>query len=209
MVRSNAFGKQGGALMIEVLISIAIVIIGLAGLMQMQFALQKSEIESYQRTQAIMLLNDMSSRIQSNRPNAEDYITTGLGTKFLGGLASEIDCDGIGTGTLQERDFEDWCNALQGAGETTGGSNVGAMIGGRGCVEQIGPAANGVFMVTVVWQGLVPISAPPANVTCGFKAAPDNPYDGDVTAVPAPPCINDLCRRYVTAMIRVKDLPVL
>ena len=47
--------------MIEVLVTIAIVIIGLLGLLQLQTQLHKSEVESYQRTQALMLLEDMAN----------------------------------------------------------------------------------------------------------------------------------------------------
>ena len=44
------------------------------------------------------------------------------------------------------------------------------MVGGRGCVEDLG---SGQYMVTVAWQGLAPISAPPESVTCGA-----GDYDG-------------------------------
>ena len=66
--------------------------------------------------------------------------------------------------------MRDWCNALQGAGETMGGSNLGAMVGGRGCVEALG---GDQYLVTVAWQGMGPVSAPPAGVTCGQDL-----YDG-------------------------------
>ena len=72
-------------------------------------------------------------------------------------------------------------------------------------MEEIGDAANGVYMLTVVWQGLTPISAPPSSVTCGYSAPPNNPYDGDVTSGSG--CELDRCRRYVTTMIRVRGLP--
>jgi len=39
----------------------------------------------------------------------------------------------------------------------------GAMVGGRGCVQKIGSD----YLITVAWQGLTPISAPPAAVTAG------------------------------------------
>jgi type IV pilus assembly protein PilV len=191
--------------MIEVLVTIVIIMVGLAGLLQMQSRLQKSEMESYQRTQALILLHDMAARITTNRPNAASYVTTGLSPAFLGGTPADWDCSSISTATLQGTDSRQWCEALQGAAETQGGSNVGAMLGGRGCVQQVGVAANGQYMLTVVWQGLTPISAPPANVTCGYIAPPNNPYDGDVTSGSG--CENDLCRRYVTTMIRVRELP--
>jgi len=190
MIQVNTKQYQQGALMIEILVTILIVIIGLMGLMQMQQRLQKSEMESYQRTQAVMLVNDMATRIHTNRSNAANYVTTG--TNYLG---AGITCP-ASTTTLQDVDTGEWCNALQGAAETAGGStNVGAMIGGRGCVTGAG---TGQYMVTVVWQGLTPISAPPLSVTCGQGL-----YN-DVAA--GAECINDLCRRYVTTMVRIATL---
>jgi type IV pilus assembly protein PilV len=51
--------------------------------------------------------------------------------------------------------------------------------------------------VTVAWQGLAPISAPPASVACGLNA-----FDGGAGSV----CVNDLCRRAVTTLVIISDL---
>ena len=183
--------SQRGALMIEVLVTIVILAIGLLGLMQMQERLQKSEVESYQRTQAMILVNDMASRITTNRSldpnNPSLYDTTSLSPAYLG---AGVTCDTSPT-TLQEIDSAEWCNALLGAAETLSGSGVGAMIGGRGCVEDLG---SGQIMVSVVWQGLTPLSTPPAGVTCAA-----NTYNGGE-------CTADLCRRHVTTMVRIANL---
>jgi len=197
--------SQGGALMMEVLITIAVVSIGTLGLIDMQARLQKSEMESYQRTQAVMLLNDMTSRISANRGNALSYVTAdaGLPTPYLGGTPDELDCaSDIDTSTLQGSDFAQWCEALQGAAELQATSRVGAMLGGRGCVEALNP---NTYMVTVVWQGLTPISAPPTTgpgggVTCGAGA--------DLYAMAGMDCGDDgaLCRRYVTSLVSLARL---
>jgi type IV pilus assembly protein PilV len=176
--------------MIEVLVTIVILAIGLLGLMNMQGRLQRSEVESYQRTQALMLLQDMASRIEVNRADTSSYV-----------IGDPNDPASIGSGstcptavaTLQERDRKEWCEALQGAGETEGGTNVGAMIGGRGCVYELFGGAE--YQVTVAWQGLGPISSP--SVICG-----KGNYDAAGTE-----CINDLCRRSVTTIVRLGDLP--
>jgi type IV pilus assembly protein PilV len=186
--------------MIEVLVTIAILAIGLTGLMQMQSRLQKSEMESYQRTQALMLANDMASRISTNRANAADYVIGDPNDPTsIGDVTDPCPVAVPGTDTVQEVDTAQWCNALQGASELQGTSNVGALIGGRGCVYQL-PDVDGVeYMVSVVWQGLTPISAP--SVICG-KDSP-NPYDGPVGSE----CVNDLCRRAVTTIVRLGTLP--
>ena len=186
---------QRGALLIEILVVIVIVVVGLMGLMQMQSRLQKSEMESYQRTQAMILLNDMASRISINRGLAASYITTDPTSDYLG---SGMTCP-TATSDLIAIDNKEWCEAMQGAAELQSTSRVGAMIGGRGCIEALGPQR---YMVSVVWQGTTPIAAPPAAVSCG-KSSP-NPYDGPTDSE----CQNDLCRRYVTTIVHIPSLSI-
>lgn len=172
--------------MLEVLITLLIVSFGLFGLAGLHSRLQTTEMEAYQRSQALTLLNDMAARIATNRRAAASYVTSSpLGTGAACGAA---------TGTRQQIDASEWCNALQGSAEATGTNKAGAMIGARGCVESLG--GNNEYLVTVAWQGLVPISAPPSGVACG-----KDQYDAEGTN-----CQNDLCRRTVTTLVRIGSL---
>jgi type IV pilus assembly protein PilV len=182
---------QRGATLIEVLVTLLIVAFGLFGLVGLQARLQTAEMESYQRSQALILLNDMASRIAINRRMASSYVTTTpLGT----GIACPT-----GTGTRQQVDAMEWCNALQGAAETSGNTKMGAMIGGRGCVQDLG---NNEYLITVAWQGLVPIAAPAEGAACG-----KDQYDVAPTATaPNPQCTADRCRRIVTTLVRIGTL---
>ena len=189
---------QRGGLMIEVLVTIVILAIGLLGLMQMQGRLQKSEMESYQRTQALIMVNDMASRLATNRANIDFYSTTGLNPAYLGVGGATPPCDSTYADGLQLGDSGEWCRALQGAAETQGGSDVGAMVGGRGCVQLENPNE---YRVTVIWQGLTPISAPPAEVTCGAGLGLYDSPAGSACADNA-----DMCRRYVTTLVNLGPL---
>ena len=172
--------------MIEVLVTMVIIAFGLLGMAGLQMRMQSSEMESYQRSQALLLLNDMANRIAANRNNAASYVT---GTTY----GSGADCPDAAATTV-EQDLKQWCEALKGAGEISSADDkVGAMVGGRGCVQ----SASGDYLVTVVWQGLTPISAPPASVTCGA-----NEYNGTSGSS----CVNDLCRRAVTTLVRIATL---
>lgn len=178
--------SQRGATLLEALVTLVIIAFGLLGLVGLQSRLQVSEMEAYQRSQALILLNDMASRIAINRRAAGSYVTaTPVGTG---------NCPAA-TGSRQQVDAAEWCNALQGAAETSGTSKLGTVIGGRGCVEDLG---NNEYLITVAWQGLVPISAPPEGVACGKDL-----YNGDPTTSP---CKNDLCRRTVTTLVRIGSL---
>lgn len=187
--RQRVDGSESGALLIEVLVTIVIVVIGLLGLLQMHSKLQLSEMESYQRTQAILLMSDMMSRMETNRHEAASYVTASP-------IGEGMDCSTIGSGTLQERDSGEWCLAIQGASETSSsGSDVGSIIAGRGCINAT-DATNREFMVTVVWQGLGPIAAPPTSILCGAGL-----YNTAGTE-----CVDDLCRRFVSTIVRVANL---
>ena len=176
--------------MIEVLVTLVVIAFALLGLAGLQMRLQVSEVESYQRSQALLLLSDMANRLSVNR-------TATLSGAYLvpagAPLGAGMDCP-TAVGSQVQRDLKEWCESLQGAGELQGpGTKAGAMIGGRGCVETVG----GDYLVTVAWQGLTPIAAPPDSVGCGT---------GRYNAAAGAACTNDLCRRVVTTIVRIAKL---
>jgi len=164
-----------------------IVAFGLLGLGGLQMKLQLSDMESYQRAQALTLLDDMASRIATNRVKAGSYVTGAANP-----LGAGMTCPTAAT-TIQQTDSAQWCAALQGAAEKLGNSNAGTAVGARGCVESIG--AN-QYLITVAWQGLTPVSAPPAAVGCGAGL-----YDTAGTA-----CTGDSCRRVATTVVSIGTL---
>ena len=186
--------------MLEVLITIVVVSLGLLGMAGLQVRVQVSEVESYQRAQALLLLTDMVNRIATNRSVPATYVTT---SPLGAGMTCPTITTTSTTTTLQQNDFVEWCNELQGAAETSGSNKLGAVIGGRGCIESIG---NGQYMVTVAWQGLNPIAPPPPSVTSvpGVNGATcgANLYNGGTGST----CVSDMCRRVVTTVVRIAPL---
>jgi type IV pilus assembly protein PilV len=188
MVTARPLRAESGASLIEVLVSMLIIAFGLLGMAGLQARMQLSEVEAYQRSQALQLVNDMANRIATNRLNASSYVTSAVGT-------GTTDCTSLtATNSRAQSDLREWCSSLQGAAEFTGTSATasnsrGAMVGGRGCVTL---SSDGDYMVTVAWQGLTPISAPPSSVTCGSGSYNDT---GN--------CLTDLCRRVVTTVVRI------
>jgi len=160
----NAFrnmpSKQSGAGMIEVLVTLVILLVGLLGLAGLQMQAQRSEMESYQRVQALVLLQDMVGRINANRLNAASYVAS-VGT----GDAQPAAAACAALATIPARDLCEWSNTLKGAAEQGAGGSVGAMAGGRGCVTY--DAASSVAMVSVAWQGLGNTADPSPGLTCG------------------------------------------
>jgi len=177
---------QRGSTLIEVLVALIVIAFGLLGLAGLQTRMQASEMEAYQRSQALILLNDMANRVAINRRVAAAYVTAAP-------LGSGMTCPAT-SGTRDQIDKAEWCEALQGAAERAGASKVGTVVGGRGCVQRLG---NNEYLITVAWQGLVPVSVPSSGVTCGKDL-----YDGAAGA----PCTGDLCRRTVTTLVRIGTL---
>jgi len=172
MLRSRY--SQGGTTMMEVLVSVVIVVIGLLGLAGLQSHAAVAEMEAFQRAQAMVLLQDMSDRINANRKNSMAYVTaTPLGTPNAGGSCAAFNG--------AQRDLCEWENALLGAAEESGGLKVGAMIGARGCITNITATMPREFQVAVVWQGLTPTAVPGATA-CGAGAYGDERTRRAVTA---------------------------
>jgi len=185
---------QAGVTLVEVLVTMVILAIGLLGLVALQARVQILQAEAYQRAQALMLLKDMAGRIASNRNNAALYAAGTMPTDGVGAHVAPPCEPADADAPRHQADLAEWCVALQGAAETLGDESVGAMVGGRGCVADL---ENGSFLVTVAWQGLAPISAPPASVACGAAE-----YDGGADSA----CTDDLCRRAVTTIVRIPRL---
>lgn len=161
--------SNNGFSMIEILVSIVILAFGLLGLAGMQIHIQSAEMESYQRAQALVLLEDMAERMVTNRSIASTYASNNTyGTND----SEPDDCTGKAIGTA-DRDLCEWSNALKGSAEISdAGSKIGAMVGARGCVTEVqaansaaGICAPGIYRVDIVWQGLNATTAP--AVDCG------------------------------------------
>lgn len=148
--------RQAGSSMIEVLVTLVILLIGLLGLAGLQVQSHSTELESYQRVQAIILQQDMVDRLSINPDVASCYAfttDTAAGAPFLGtnGNASTLTCT-AGTEAQQIAALADlaaWDAALKGSAES---GNAGAMIGGRGCIVEE-DATNRIYRISVAWQG--------------------------------------------------------
>lgn len=163
---------QSGFSMIEVLVTLTILLVGLLGLAGTMMHGHRSEAESYQRAQALVLMQDMVARINANRQVASCYAFTtdaAGGGPYLGTSATARPSCVAGTAlqnALAIQDMEEWNDLLLGAAEMTNArANIGAMNGARGCVSF--NALTGIYQVSVAWQGLGATATPPAAWTCG------------------------------------------
>ncbi len=146
--------RQSGMSMIEVLVTLIILLVGLLGLAGLMVQSQRSEVGSYERVQALVIMQDMVGRINANRDIAATtpycYAftnSTATGTPYVGTSGMSVtpgpSCT-VGTGAEQaqfQKDLQDWNNELLGTTEqftdkATGAvSSSGAMINARGCIS--------------------------------------------------------------------------
>lgn len=155
-----------GFTLIEVLVTIVILAVGLLGLALLQSTSLSNQLESLQRAQAMLLLEDMANRIRVNNAAAR---TGGYPDGDQYGLQEAQDCAAIAV--IAERDRCEWNRALLGNDVTTEtGTAVGAMNGATGCIENIAGSADGeaVIRLTIAWQGMSATRAP--DSLCGKDA---------------------------------------
>lgn len=186
---------ERGVVMLEVLISIIILAIGLLGLAKLQASTRQLEMESYQRAQAMVLLDDMVNRMTANKPVVDCYVTTPFGSiaPWVGQADGTLPpACGIGTVSQQNAvltDLQAWRDELTGNAESSSGTSIGAMIGARGCIMY--DTANKLYIVTVAWQGMIETAAQTQSALLCAKGLYGT---------------GDAQRRVVSATVRVADL---
>jgi type IV pilus assembly protein PilV len=156
--------RQHGTSLVEVLVTLVILAFGLLGVAGLQAKMSLAEMESYQRSQAILALTEMTERMSANAAQATSYLNAGtIGT---GPLA---DCTAL---SGPPRDLCEWGNSLKGASEQKSAAPVGGMVGAVGCITQtqaynpaLGVCKAGIYQVSVAWQGMSPTATP--ALACG------------------------------------------
>lgn len=171
MRRPVVIGDAGFSL-IEVLVTLLILMIGLLGLAGLQGRALTSQMESYQRSQALILIKDMENRINANRANTASYVTDPTAPLGVGHAA----CTGSTTTSI---DLCEWDSALKGSAE---GATLGAMIGARGCIYELSSTMPKKYLIAIAWQGLARTAT--SGVGCGQGSYGSNDALRRVIAIP-------------------------
>lgn len=149
---------QHGLAMIEVLVALLITAFGILGFVGLQAQTVVSQLEGYQRTQALILLSDMAQRMSLNRSQAADYVAADVGVALV------ENCEGVTP--LADKDLCEWGLLLQGATEVQDGVRLGTMLGARGCITNtVSGQYQYQYQISVVWQGLQATGSP--ATACG------------------------------------------
>lgn len=189
VMRSMKKLSQRGFSMIEVLVSLTILLVSVMGIAGLVVRTTQQEMESYQRVQALILLQDMVDRVNANRQVISCYSNGGSGQTYGTGVSSLPDCtegNAVQQGQAED-DMDTWDQMLKGSAEqASDNTNIGAMIGARGCIDQVN-AGQSVYRITVAWQGMGETVTP-------INACGEGQYGSETK------------RRTVSAVVRIGDL---
>lgn len=170
--------RQGGMLLVEVLVTVAIVSFGLLGIGALFVRSQQYGDEAYQRFIAVDLARQMAERISANpveaaKNSAAGFVTGTSGTSLPGasGFTRSSGCDPCDGAALASLDLTVFHDGLVGDHKKIAGANAGGIDGARGCVEFLGTVGDTAdpprYRVSVVWQGRAASAEAPEPTQCG------------------------------------------
>lgn len=126
--------QQSGLGMIEILVALLILSVGLLGLAAMQVTATKMTTQSQQKTQAILLAQDMIERVRANHANASAY--SGITVQSSDSCATDFSS---AAGNVAANDAAEWTNSVR-----------CLLADGRGVVRV--NAANNTVSVRLFWE---------------------------------------------------------
>lgn len=178
--------KQGGATLIEIMVSIVVMSIGLLGLASLQMNALKYQKTASQRSEAVQAAYDLGERMRANwvfttqdkytterSTNEANYTYTTAYNTTIGTSHTSLpnNCaismataTGCTAAQIAQNDITQWLRSVE-----------VRLVGGAGIIKPVAGASNSTFDVTVMWkeQGLTTTdstcpseASAPAGVRC-------------------------------------------
>ncbi|QKT02968.1 type IV pilus modification protein PilV [Ectothiorhodospiraceae bacterium 2226] len=160
--------RMRGFTLIEILVALLVVALGILGIAGLQVRAQQSALEAQQRTQALMIVEDMVERMRSVGRSFAPCHAEALGDNTLG-AGNDDDYTCTWGGDLRHHvttNLAEWDALLKGAAvQTEDDNDAGAMVGARGCIRY--DDATEEYTVAVAWQGMLPTAVPDDECATG------------------------------------------
>lgn len=147
---ANITARQAGFNLLEVLIALIVLAVGLLGLAALQNMGLRLSHQSYERTQAVLLVEEMIDRMRANAAGvlANDYLLAETSTPPAAGT----DCANsfCNSSAMAAYDLNQWISTISGTATAINpGVTRPALVAGTGAVVAVG---GSLFDVTVTWQ---------------------------------------------------------
>ena len=144
--------RQSGVGMIEVLVAVVVMSIGFLAVAQMQIRGMRYNQSTYLRSQAAMMLKDMTDRMRSNRAGVKagsyDDLTTGTNKTLPDCINDGVACT---PAELAAKDIYEWSANIHPPATMT---NAIAAFPANSAVGKV-TESSGVFDVVVQWTEIV------------------------------------------------------
>jgi type IV pilus assembly protein PilV len=145
--------STSGFSLLELLVTLAVLSVGLLGIGFMQVTGLAFTKTAYSRTQAMLLTSDIADRIRANEPNAAAYVGTTATTSANPGCSGGVVCSG--GAAMAASDMTDWSNRVI-TELSTGKGMIFAQnaVPSQACPfgSTATPVAAGFMRVLITWQ---------------------------------------------------------
>lgn len=145
--------RQKGFSVIEVLVALFVFAIGILTVAGLQIISKRSNHEAIQRTTATYLTYDMLERMRANPYGLAFYIDQTLGA-FRAEPTKKCNAVACTREELAAYDVWEWQQAILGVAEQSNGNSTGGLVNPTGCIEGPVGGGQGIYTVTIAWQGV-------------------------------------------------------
>lgn len=163
--------NQRGMTFIEVLVALFILVTGILGAVAMQTTAKQSSFDAMQRSLASSLAQDIIERMRNNNADVATLASYNGTYGDLEPSVPEAPCNTIAANCtneqIQELDIFEWTQALRGANERAGETNVGGLLNPRGCISNVGQ----VVTVSISWHGKTETVDSARDTDCGDNSS--------------------------------------
>lgn len=148
--------KNQGFSLIEILVALFVFAIGILSVAGLQIVSKRTNFEAVQRTTATYLAYDIIERMRANPDQLADYVDTTLGAT-RGTPPTDCSAASCTPADLAAYDVWEWQQTISGVAEQNviGGvaTNTGGLVNPTGCIEGIAAGGQGVYTITIAWEG--------------------------------------------------------
>lgn len=157
--------NQKGFSVIEVLIALFVFGIGILTVAGLQIVSKRTNYEAVQRTAATYLGYDITERMRANPDQLGVYVDNVEG-EFRAQPATLCNAAACTAAQLAAFDVWEWQQSILGAAEVVAGNNTGGLVNPVGCISGPAVGGQGIYTITVAWQGVDALDNNHAS-TCG------------------------------------------